>query len=136
MARNPHLNRLLLLGVGGADGNLRVFQVAQHDIVTRRKRNGGQGSIQPHSGIVGEGDFRGLGPEQPGGFLSGPNSGLTERLIIGRVAHLGRPLTEQGRRALDGLGCRPRRQPDTRRHSDRPVASFPENPRGWRSHQT
>ena len=112
MTRYPDLNRLVLPGVGGADGHLRIFQVAQHDIVTGGKRNGGQGGIQPHGGIVGKGDFRGLSLEQPGGFLSGLNSGLAERPIIGRVAHLSRSLSEQGRRTLDGLGCRPRRQPD------------------------
>ena len=76
MTRNPNLNRLVLLGVGGADGNLRILQVAQHDIVTRGKRNSGQGGIQPHGGIVGKGDFRGLSPEQPSGFLSGLNAGF------------------------------------------------------------
>ena len=62
MTRNPNLNRLVLLGVGDTDGNLRIFQVAQHNIVTRGKRNGGQGGIQPHGGIVGKGDFRGAEP--------------------------------------------------------------------------
>ena len=112
MTRNPNLNCPMLLGVGGANGNLRIFQVAQHDIVTRGKRDGGQGGIQPHGGVVGKGDFCGLSPEQPSGFLSGLNARFAERLIIGWVAHLSRPLTEQSGCALDGLSCGPRRQPN------------------------
>ena len=77
MTCNPNLNCLMLLGVRGADGNLRILQVAQHNIVPRRKRNGSQGGVQPHGGIIGKGDFRRLSSEQPSGFLSGLNARFT-----------------------------------------------------------
>ena len=86
MPRHPDFNCLLLLGVGGTDGNLRIFQVAQHNIVPRRKGNGSQGGIQPHSRIVGKSDFCGLGREQPGSFLSGLNARFAQGPIIGWVA--------------------------------------------------
>ena len=94
MTDDPHLNAEVLLHMRGAKRDLRIFQIAQDNIVPGRERNRGQGDIEPHRGVINEGDLCRRHVEQARAFLAGLPRGLAKGAVIGLVPLLCRPLTQ------------------------------------------